>query len=208
MFNFFESNLVTKICNKDECKCYKNNELRLINKDFNNDGLFDLEFIGYEYDYCVGYASRNPKDSMPRDSVYINYKYYLKEKNADYHYSLVDNKYTTTYAGRKISIYRDKELLQEIILPNCEDVKNLEFDSIADTEKGFNLYFEWGDIKYQHANVFVFETKNKKIYLTRIKTKIYEAYSDTTSYYNNQIKPVLLKNISFKEIYESKIHTL
>jgi len=86
LINFFESDLVTSIIRNDDCKGFKNNELKLKNIDLNNDGFIDLFFEGKKYNYCKGFASRTKNDTIVQDSVPVIYKYYLhKSKNKFYY---------------------------------------------------------------------------------------------------------------------------
>ena len=86
LYNFFESDVVISICKDDECKCYKNDKLQLRNADINADGLIDLEFFGWEYNFCIGYASRADDNTFPLDSTYIKRVYLLRQKDGHFYY--------------------------------------------------------------------------------------------------------------------------
>ena len=117
---------------------------------------------------------------------------------------LNNHRFSATYNFPVIHLYEKNKSLISLFQPNDGDVKNLLFDSITDTKKGFNLYFSWGDFKYQHSNIFIFETKNKYFYLTKIKTSIYESLIDSTSNYDNKIKPIKLNKTLLLDVYNSK----
>jgi hypothetical protein len=75
LFSVFESDLVSKY--KQECTRIKNGDLKLLNEDINQDGLFDLNFSGIIYEYCEGHS--DVMDSLvPKDSTELHYTYFGK----------------------------------------------------------------------------------------------------------------------------------
>ncbi len=100
-----------------------------------------------------------------------------------------------------IFLYHNGKLIREFKQPNGGDVKNLEYLRIENTKKGFNLIFQWGGFNYGHTNIFIFKIKKKQIFLVRINTKIYDNRNDKTTKYSNKIKPILLRDLSLKQIY-------
>jgi hypothetical protein len=102
---------------------------------------------------------------------------------------------------RYVYLYENDKLIKKFELP--KDIKNLGFESISETKKGFNIIFTSGGFSCSHENEFVFEKKNKKIYLTKIKTKKYLNYENKILRDSIILTPpVLLNKVKLKDIYK------
>ncbi|UBM61529.1 hypothetical protein LA303_08880 [Candidatus Sulfidibacterium hydrothermale] len=142
----------------------------------------------------------NEKKIIPRKHETLKVKKSNGLKNNDKKLkSNTNNKYVIKENYPFLYIYNNNKIIKKINLPSSDEVKNFEYKGLVNTDKGFNILFEWGGFNFSHQNNFVFNNK----YLNKIEIKIYnnlekKIIKDSILFSN----PISIKNFDLKKIYK------